>query len=307
MAQLGIRAFRLIGKEMSLFMSKESCVLISVGEIQRRIEEIDKERKSLYDQQYQYGYMAPMKDIVFFRQEQQHLKKVLEVLEGYSLEDIQMELDNRDPMQKANWRGSGLAKYSFEVLGHAEKVLQHQDRELQARVDLGEKVIGTWEEAFRNLTWEEDRAVYGLIRDKDLPYEWLEEKIRQCLVCLNEELQEDLCEIGGRRCIRTDSWKDGEDSFVLGNAVDAGDFWYAAVNGSAWNVFEYDFRPSREQVVDDYLNAEAMRALDEYEAEFGADGRKAQEQLVPLVVVLAEASARTEDEHKYNGEPVFEL
>lgn len=280
-------------------MSNENNALITVEDIQNRIEEIALEQKTLDDRQYQYGYIAPRMTVAKLSQEYRELTKVLEVLEGYSLEEIQKELDGRDPLAakpqgEAKLRGArvqgpgaregvreaddlnsaaargrkqmdGLAKYSFEVLGHAEKVLQHQDKELQARVDLGERVISQWESTFQNLSWEEDRAVYGLIRDKDLPYERLEESIRKCLIRMNEDLQKDLCDIGGRKCLKIDEWKDGADTFVLGNAVSEGEFFYADVNGKITNCFEYDFRPSRVQVVDDWINQEAERELNRQE------------------------------------------
>lgn len=239
--------------------------LISVEDIKGRIEAIGKELKFLDDQQYQYGYIAPKMTVAQLSQEYRQLKDVLEVLGGYPLEEIQKELDNRDPLQRTSWRAEGLARYSFEVLGHAEKVLQHQDKELQARVDLGERVIENWENTFKNLSWDEDRAVYRLIRDKDLPYERLEESIRKCLLRMNEDMLKDVCDIGGRRCIRTDAWDDGVDHYVLGNAVSEGGFWYATVNGKISNTFEYDFRPSRYQVEDDWVNEEAEREINRQE------------------------------------------
>lgn len=256
-------------------MSDVKKPLITVEDIKDRLVAIEREADEVYEREYRYSYSPDRMQMARLYQESRLLKKVLEVIEGYSLEEIQRALDERDPMQKVDFRADGLGKYSFDTLGHAEKVLQHQDKELQARVDRGERVIGNWENTFKNLSWEEDRAVYGIIRDKDVPYERLEEKIRKCLIRMNLVLQEDLCDIGGRRCLKLDEWKDGEDVFRLGNAVNEGAFYYADVNGKISNCFEYDFRPSREQVEEDWMNQEAMRAIDEHEAEFGADGRRA--------------------------------
>lgn len=250
-------------------MAENGRVLITAEDIRERIAEIDRRQADIYEREYRYGYMPYKMEVARLYQEKKSLMNVLAVLEGYSLEDIQKELDSRDPEQKGNWRAEGLAKYSFEVLGHAEKVLQHADGELQARVDLGEKVIENWEKIFKSLSWDEDKAVYGLIRDKDLPYERLEESIRKCLIRMNDSLMESVCDIGGRKCLKIDEWRDGEDTFVLGNFVSEGEFYYAEVNGSICNTFEYDFRPSREQVEDDWMNREAERALDEHEARIG--------------------------------------
>lgn len=247
-------------------MSDEKVPLITVEDIQGRIAEIDAEQDEIYQREYQYSYMPDKMYMAKLYQEKTGLEKVLKVLSEFSLEDIQKELDKRDPFKKADYKAEGLARYSFDVLGHAEKVLQHQDKELQARVDLGERVIEQWEKNIRNLSWEETDAVYALIRDKDIPMDALEEKIRKKLILGDEELQKDLVDIGGIRCLKVAAWQDGVDSYVLGNAVDSGDFYYAEVNGSICNAFEYDFKPSKEQVEDDWLNLESMREIDRQEA-----------------------------------------
>lgn len=81
--------------------------------------------------------------------------------------------------------------------------------------------------------------------------------------------------IDGHECNVVDAWIDEQDSYVLGNDIEDSSFYYAIVNSDASNTFEYDTKPTREQVEDDFLNRESQRALDNYEAEFGADGRRA--------------------------------
>lgn len=71
--------------------------------------------------------------------------------------------------------------------------------------------------------------------------------------------------IDGQECIRTDEWKSGDDIYVLGNSVEDSDFFYAEVNGNTH--FEYDHKPDRAEIEDDYIDIEAMRDIDRHEAE----------------------------------------
>lgn len=91
-----------------------------------------------------------------------------------------------------------------------------------------------------------------------------------------EEVEsEALITIGGQECIKVEEWQIENDHYVLGRAIqqqEAGDFHYAMVNNDLTNIFEYEEKPTRQKVEDDYIDREAMRDIDRYEAEFGADG-----------------------------------
>ena len=76
---------------------------------------------------------------------------------------------------------------------------------------------------------------------------------------------EDTIIIDGQECIKTDEWKSGDDVYVLGNSVEDSDFFYAEVNGDTH--FEYDYKPNRAEIEDDYIDWEAMRDIDRHEAE----------------------------------------
>ncbi|MEY8519288.1 DEAD/DEAH box helicase family protein, partial [Lachnospiraceae bacterium 29-84] len=71
--------------------------------------------------------------------------------------------------------------------------------------------------------------------------------------------------IDGQECVKTDEWKAGDNKYVLGNSVEDSDFFYAEVNGDIH--FEYDHKPDREEVEDDFIDLEAMRDIDRHEAE----------------------------------------
>ena len=71
--------------------------------------------------------------------------------------------------------------------------------------------------------------------------------------------------IDGQECVKTDEWKSGDDVYVLGNSVEDSDFFYAEVNGNTH--FEYDHKPGRAEIEDDFINLEAMRDIDRHEAE----------------------------------------
>ena len=76
---------------------------------------------------------------------------------------------------------------------------------------------------------------------------------------------EDTIFIDGQECIKTDEWKSGDDVYVLGNSVEDSDFFYAEVNGNT--RFEYDHKPDRAEIEDDFIDIEAMRDIDRHEAE----------------------------------------
>ena len=101
---------------------------------------------------------------------------------------------------------------------------------------------------------------------------------------------EDTIFIGGQECIKTDEWKSGDDVYVLGNSVEDSDFFYAEINGNTY--FEYDHKPDRAEIEDDFpdIDAAAVRERPAKEAEtnqfnavnfhitedtFGADAAKA--------------------------------
>ena len=73
--------------------------------------------------------------------------------------------------------------------------------------------------------------------------------------------------IDGQACVIVDEWQSGSDTFVLGNALNDRDFYYAIVNNSSVNVFEYDARPTRERVEGDFVDLEAERDINRREAE----------------------------------------
>lgn len=71
--------------------------------------------------------------------------------------------------------------------------------------------------------------------------------------------------IDNAECFKVDEWKNGNDTYILGNCIDDGNFFYADVNVSV--QFEYDHKPDREEVEEDYLNYIAERDIDRHEAE----------------------------------------
>ncbi|HBA49819.1 MAG TPA: helicase SNF2, partial [Lachnospiraceae bacterium] len=75
----------------------------------------------------------------------------------------------------------------------------------------------------------------------------------------------DRISIDGQECIKMDEWKAGDNVYVVGNSVEDSDFFYASVNGK--DFFEYDHKPYRDEVEDDYIDMEAMRDIDRHEAE----------------------------------------
>ena len=70
--------------------------------------------------------------------------------------------------------------------------------------------------------------------------------------------------IDGQECIKVDEWGTEEETYVLGNSVTDNQFFYAEVNGVA---FEYDYQPHRGEVEKDYLNEMTERDIDRHETE----------------------------------------
>ena len=70
--------------------------------------------------------------------------------------------------------------------------------------------------------------------------------------------------IDGQECIKVDEWGTEEETYVLGNSVTDNQFFYAEVNGVA---FEYDYQPQRGEVEEDYLNEMTERDIDRHETE----------------------------------------
>ncbi len=65
-----------------------------------------------------------------------------------------------------------------------------------------------------------------------------------------------------------------KEKYLLGNNIEDSSFYYAQVNGK---TFEYDHKPERSEVEDDYINAIAEEDIDRHEAEVssrfeGTDG-----------------------------------
>ena len=71
--------------------------------------------------------------------------------------------------------------------------------------------------------------------------------------------------IDGQLCLKIDEWKSEENNYVLGNSMQDNAFFYVLVNENVH--FEYDYKPSREEIENDYLNLIAMEDIDRHEAE----------------------------------------
>lgn len=80
--------------------------------------------------------------------------------------------------------------------------------------------------------------------------------------------------IGNNECTKVDEWTEGNNRYLMGNSVEDNTFYYAIVNDNPAYMFEYDEKPTREQIEGNFIDREAERAIDEHEAEFGADGRR---------------------------------
>ena len=80
--------------------------------------------------------------------------------------------------------------------------------------------------------------------------------------------------IDGYECVLVDEWGSEKEKYLLGNDIEDSSFYYAQVNGK---TFEYDHKPERSEVEDDYINALAEEDIDRHEAEVlsrfeGTDG-----------------------------------
>ena len=80
--------------------------------------------------------------------------------------------------------------------------------------------------------------------------------------------------IDGYECVLVDEWGSEKEKYLLGNNIEDSSFYYAQVNGK---TFEYDHKPERGEVEDDYTNAIAEEDIDRHEAEVfsrfeGTDG-----------------------------------
>lgn len=82
--------------------------------------------------------------------------------------------------------------------------------------------------------------------------------------------------IKGYDCLPRDTWEDHGVTYKIGQCVDDMSFYYArATEGTVTRDYEYDHEPSREKVMSDHADKLAEEAIDRYEAEYGADGRRA--------------------------------
>ena len=77
--------------------------------------------------------------------------------------------------------------------------------------------------------------------------------------------EENTITIDGQNCIHVDQWKSGEDTYLLGNSTEDSEFYYAEVNGDIH--IEYDHKPDRTEIEEDYLNIMVERDIDRHEAE----------------------------------------
>lgn len=79
--------------------------------------------------------------------------------------------------------------------------------------------------------------------------------------------------INGYECVQKDSWKDHDVTFIIGQSINATEFYYArATDGKTTRDYEYDYEPSRARVMSDHADKLSEEYMDRYEAEHGADG-----------------------------------
>lgn len=71
-------------------------------------------------------------------------------------------------------------------------------------------------------------------------------------------------EIAGCQCTKVDEWTVDGDTYILGNCIDDNSFYYACVGGKD---FEFDRKPTREEVESHYIDYLAMQDIDRHEAE----------------------------------------
>lgn len=87
--------------------------------------------------------------------------------------------------------------------------------------------------------------------------------------------------IDGTECYKIDEWQNGTVSYVLGQDTNFDMEWYMVKANETLEGFEgtytqeYDRCPSRETVESSHADLLAAVAIDRYEEEYGADGRRA--------------------------------
>lgn len=88
----------------------------------------------------------------------------------------------------------------------------------------------------------------------------------------SQDRQEKVEIINGYACNVIAEWARDQDAYILGQSLEDPTFFYASVNGK---TFEYDSRPLRVDVEDDYIDFLSMQETDRHETEYGADGHRA--------------------------------
>lgn len=86
---------------------------------------------------------------------------------------------------------------------------------------------------------------------------------RRYINVLREKEQERIT-IDGFECTLIDKWGTEEETYLLGNDVSDSEYYFAQVNEM---IFEYDHKPERNEVEEDYINAMAEADIDRHEAE----------------------------------------
>jgi hypothetical protein len=82
--------------------------------------------------------------------------------------------------------------------------------------------------------------------------------------------------IDGHTCSQIDEWQSDNSSYVLGQDIEDGTFYYVrAAEGEETFEYEFDSQPSREDVESHHINFLSERDIDRQEAEYGADGSRA--------------------------------
>lgn len=79
-----------------------------------------------------------------------------------------------------------------------------------------------------------------------------------------------------QKCHPIDAWQEHGTSYLIGqHTVDPSFYYASAMDGSMTREYEYDHKPSREDVISDHTDRLAEEAIDRHEAEYGADGYRA--------------------------------
>lgn len=80
-------------------------------------------------------------------------------------------------------------------------------------------------------------------------------------------------EIKGENCRQTDAWEDHGVICVIGQSIHDHDCYYVrATDERITRDFEFDHKPSHEEVISKYTDLLSEEYMDRYEAEHGADG-----------------------------------